>query len=97
LDRLPFENEKFRTHILKIELMNQDNYVRVLLFLCTLVVLLVAAYLAGPIIAPVTMALFVVAIVWPLQSALQKRIPKALPSSSHYFRPLPSLRYSVFW
>ena len=28
--------------------------------------------------APVTFALFTVAIAWPLQSALQKRIPKLL-------------------
>ena len=33
---------------------------------------------ASAIIAPVTFALFIIAIVWPLQSALQKRIPKLL-------------------
>ena len=37
-----------------------------------------AAYLARPIVAPVTFALFIVAIVWPLQAALQRRLPKGV-------------------
>lgn len=44
----------------------------------TSVVVLVALYFSRAIIAPVTFALFTVAIAWPLQSALQKRITKIL-------------------
>ena len=58
--------------------MKQDRAVRILLLLCTLVVVLAALYFSRAIIAPVTFALFVVAIAWPLQSALQARIPKLL-------------------
>jgi predicted PurR-regulated permease PerM len=42
------------------------------------VVVLAALYFSRAIIAPVTFALFTVAIAWPLQSTLQKRIPKLL-------------------
>jgi predicted PurR-regulated permease PerM len=37
-----------------------------------------ALYLARSLIAPVTFSLFVIAIVWPIQRALQRRIPKLL-------------------
>ena len=43
-----------------------------------LVLIFAALDFASAIIAPVTFALFIIAIVWPLQSALQKRIPKLL-------------------
>ncbi len=58
--------------------MKQDRAVRILLLLCAMVVVLAALYFSRAIIAPVTFALFVVAIAWPLQSALQARIPKLL-------------------
>ena len=43
-----------------------------------LILVFAALDFASAIIAPVTFALFIIAIVWPLQSALQKRIPKLL-------------------
>jgi predicted PurR-regulated permease PerM len=46
--------------------------------LLTTVAVLAALYFSRAIIAPVTFALFTVAIAWPLQSALQKRITKLL-------------------
>ena len=58
--------------------MQRDKTERTLLLLCTSVIILAGFYLAGAIIAPVTFSLFVIAIVWPLQSALQARIPKLL-------------------
>jgi AI-2 transport protein TqsA len=58
--------------------MKQDRAVRILLLLCTLVVVLAGLYFSRAIIAPVTFALFVIAISWPLQSALQARVPKLL-------------------
>ena len=58
--------------------MKHDSVVRISLLLLTSVVVLVALYFSRAIIAPVTFALFTVAIAWPLQSALQKRIAKIL-------------------
>jgi predicted PurR-regulated permease PerM len=49
-----------------------------LLLLTTSIVILAALYFSRAIVAPVTFALFTVAIAWPLQSALQKRITKVL-------------------
>ena len=58
--------------------MQRDKTERILLLLCASVIILSGFYFAGAIIAPVTFSLFVIAIVWPLQSALQARIPKLL-------------------
>lgn len=58
--------------------MKQDRVVRTTLLLLTSVVILSALYFSRAITAPVTFALFTVAIAWPLQSALQKKIPKLL-------------------
>src|SRR5262245_50816668 len=58
--------------------MKNDGVVRVSLLLTTSIVTLAALYYSRAIMAPVTFALFVVAIAWPLQSALQQRIPALL-------------------
>ena len=58
--------------------MKHDSVVRTSLLLLTSVAILAALYFSRAIIAPVTFALFTVAIAWPLQSALQKRITKLL-------------------
>src|SRR5262245_52994440 len=58
--------------------MKNDGVVRVSLLLTTSIVPLAALYSSLAIMAPVTFALFTVAIAWPLQSALQNRIPKLL-------------------
>lgn len=58
--------------------MQRDKTERILLLLCTSVIMLAGFYFAGAIIAPVTFSIFVVAIAWPLQRALQARIPKLL-------------------
>lgn len=58
--------------------MNQDPAARTSLVLAALVILLAAAYFARPILAPVTFAIFIVAVVWPLQAFLQRRLPKLL-------------------
>jgi AI-2 transport protein TqsA len=58
--------------------MIQDRAVRTSLVLCALVLVFAAAYFAGAILAPVTFALFVVAVVWPLQERLQAALPKIL-------------------
>ncbi|MGB9043442.1 MAG: AI-2E family transporter, partial [Pseudolabrys sp.] len=58
--------------------MKQDRAVRILLLLCTSVVILAALYFARAIIAPVAFSLFVIAIAWPLQRTLQAKVPKLL-------------------
>jgi AI-2 transport protein TqsA len=58
--------------------MSQDRAVRTSLLICSLVLILAVAYFASTIIAPITFAFFIIAIVWPLQSALQARMPKLL-------------------
>src|SRR5262245_16476577 len=58
--------------------MTEARAVRTSLVVCALVLGVAAAYFTGAILAPVTFALFIVAVVWPLQQALQARIPKLL-------------------
>ena len=58
--------------------MKSDGVVRISRLLTTSVVILAALYYSRAIMAPVTFTLFIVAIAWPLQSALQARIPKLL-------------------
>ncbi|HEY6754574.1 MAG TPA: AI-2E family transporter [Pseudolabrys sp.] len=58
--------------------MKYDGVVRISLLLCTSILVLAALYFSRAIMAPVAFALFVVAIAWPLQSALQARIPQLL-------------------
>jgi AI-2 transport protein TqsA len=50
----------------------------IMLGLCTTVLVLAALYFARSILAPVAFSLFVIAIVWPLQRALQARMPALL-------------------
>src|SRR5262249_55809910 len=49
-----------------------------MLGLCTAVLVFAGLYFARSILAPVAFSLFVVAIVWPLQRALETRIPRLL-------------------
>lgn len=58
--------------------MVQDRATRIWLALGMLVLIFAGLDFASAIIAPVAFALFIIAIVWPLQSALQERIPKLL-------------------
>jgi AI-2 transport protein TqsA len=70
------------------------------LVLIALVVLHVAAYFARPILAPVTFAIFIVAVVWPLQASLQKRVPSLLAlvlTLLATFAALAALAFMVVW
>jgi len=49
-----------------------------LLAVCTAILVLVALHLAAPIAEPVAFGLFALALAWPLQKALQRRVPKLL-------------------
>ena len=58
--------------------MTQDRTIKTLLLFCATILILGGLYLARPIIAPVAFSLFIIAVVWPIQQALQTRIPKLL-------------------
>jgi predicted PurR-regulated permease PerM len=47
-----------------------------MLAVCTVILVAAALYLARPILAPFAFALFTVALVWPLQRALEERLPQ---------------------
>ena len=49
-----------------------------LLAICTAILVVTAMYLAASIVAPMAFALFSVALAWPLQKALQRRLPTLL-------------------
>lgn len=55
--------------------MTKDLSIKVMLALCTTIALIGAAYAARSILMPVAFALFIAAIVWPLHSALEMRLP----------------------
>jgi AI-2 transport protein TqsA len=56
--------------------MSNDRSIKVMLIICTTVLVVSALYLARSIFAPIAFSIFIIAIVWPLQSALQNRVPK---------------------
>jgi AI-2 transport protein TqsA len=58
--------------------MTRDRTVLAMAALSTTVIILAAVAVARPILAPVAFALFVIAIVWPLQRHLQARLPTLL-------------------
>jgi AI-2 transport protein TqsA len=58
--------------------MARSRLIQTLLGLCTAVLIFAALDYARTIFAPVAVALFVMAVVWPLQSALQAKMPKLL-------------------
>ena len=53
-----------------------DRQTRAMLAICTAILVSVALYFARSIFAPFAFALFMVAIVWPLQSALERMLPQ---------------------
>ena len=53
-----------------------DRQTRAMLAICTAILVSVALYFARSIFAPFAFALFMVAIVWPLQSGLERMLPQ---------------------
>ena len=51
---------------------------RASIVICAIILLCVALYLASSIFAPLAFALFLLAIVWPLQERLESRLPRGL-------------------
>jgi AI-2 transport protein TqsA len=58
--------------------MTADRGVRTAVVLIAIVAILAAVQFARSVVAPLALALFIIAIVWPLQSRLQSRLPKLL-------------------
>lgn len=56
--------------------MLNDRTIKTLLLLCTVILILGALHLARAIVAPVALALFIISVAWPLQSTLERRMPK---------------------
>jgi AI-2 transport protein TqsA len=78
----------------------QDRTIKVLLLLCSLVLIFGALYFAMAILAPVTLSLFIIAVAWPLQSALERRMPKFLALTGTVLAILvviAVLEYLVIW
>src|SRR5262245_7602764 len=80
-----------------------DRDVRAMPAVCTAILILLilaALYLARSIVAPVTFAIFVIALVWPLQAALQARMPKLLAMAMTVVFTITvvvALGYMVLW
>jgi AI-2 transport protein TqsA len=55
-----------------------DCQTRVMLAICTTILVTAGLYFARSIFAPLALALFMVAIVWPLQRALEAKLPQAV-------------------
>lgn len=55
---------------------SSDRAMRTMLGVCTLIITLTALYFARSIFAPLAFALFIVALIWPVQSRLQSRMLK---------------------
>jgi predicted PurR-regulated permease PerM len=58
--------------------MMMGRWASTMLTLCATILVVGAFYLARSVVAPIAFALFIIAIVWPLQRILQTRIPKLL-------------------
>ena len=58
--------------------MIQDRAIKTMLGLCTGILIFAALYFVRSILVPVAFALFIIAIVWPLQRELQARMPRIL-------------------
>jgi predicted PurR-regulated permease PerM len=80
--------------------MVQDHTVKTLLAICTLILVVGALFFARAIIAPVALSLFIIAVAWPLQSALQQRVPKHLAliiTIGVILAVIAVLEYLVIW
>lgn len=77
-----------------------DRTIKTLLLLCTTVLILGALHFARAIIAPVTLALFIIAVAWPLQSALERRLQKHVALAvtiTTILAVIAVLEYLVIW
>jgi AI-2 transport protein TqsA len=80
--------------------MSHDRVTSAPLLLIAGVLVCAALYGASPIIAPLAVALFVIAVVWPIQRALQTRVPRAIALAitiAGILAVVAALEYMLFW
>ena len=58
--------------------MTTDRPTRAMLAICTIILVAAALYFTRSILAPFAFAIFMVALVWPLQRALERKLPQAV-------------------
>jgi len=58
--------------------MERDSQIRALLTICTIIFVTAALFFTRPLFAPLSFAVFILAIVWPLTKTLQKWLPKVI-------------------
>ncbi len=80
--------------------MTHNSTIQTSLVLCALILVLTAVHFASAIVTPVAFAIFIIAIVWPIQSGLQARMPKLLALTLTTLATLAimaALVYLVVW
>ena len=76
------------------------NSIRTMLAVCTVIFVVAALFLASPVVEPVAFALFLIALVYPFQKRLQKRIPKPAALAVVLFITLVGVAaflYTIAW
>lgn len=74
--------------------------IRAMVALCTVILVTAALFFASPIVEPVAFALFLIALVYPFQKKLQKRIPKPAALAVVLFITLAGIAaflYTIAW
>lgn len=77
---------------------NRD--IRIMLGICTALLILAFMYLARSVVAPTAIALFLMALVWPLQAVLQARMPQLFAMAITLVVTITViivLGYMIFW
>jgi AI-2 transport protein TqsA len=64
--------------LIETQAMASDSQIRAMLAICTVIFIAAALYFTRPLFAPLSFAVFILAIVWPFAKALQKRLPKVI-------------------
>src|SRR5262245_34257109 len=58
--------------------MPTDRWVRTMVGVIAVIAIFTALIVASSVIAPVVCAIFIIAVVWPMQSRLQRHMPKLI-------------------
>jgi AI-2 transport protein TqsA len=77
-----------------------DRGLRAMVGVCTAILIVAALYLASPVFTPLAFALFIIAIVWPLQARLQARLPKLLALAMSIFATIivvAAFAWTITW
>jgi predicted PurR-regulated permease PerM len=75
----------------------EEPAIRTMLAISTAIIVAAALYFARSIFAPFAFALFIMAIVWPVQSTLQNRLPQFVALFLTLIAPCWSSSHSAPW